>query len=52
MRGLEGVHRRRRAKQTTRQAAGHAPAPDLVGRRFTADQLDRFWGADIGYLRS
>lgn len=25
--GIEGVHQRRHGKKTTRQAAGHAPAP-------------------------
>ncbi|WP_170977834.1 IS3 family transposase, partial [Blastococcus sp. CCUG 61487] len=45
--GIEGVHRRRRGQKTTRQAAGHAPAPDLVGRQFAATELDRLWVADI-----
>jgi len=44
--GLQGVHRRRRAR-TTRQDKAAAPAPDLVDRDFSAPGPDRLWVADI-----
>ena len=47
--GLVGCHRRRR-RGLTRRDPQAAPAPDLVGRRFTADQPDRVWTADITYI--
>jgi putative transposase len=47
--GLEGVHRRRFARTTVRDRDA-APAPDLVGRRFTAARPDRLWVADITYV--
>ena len=47
--GLEGVHRRRFVRTTTRDRAA-APAPDLVNRRFTARRPDQLWVADITYL--
>jgi putative transposase len=49
--GIEGVHRRRRGKYGRRSSAP-APAPDRVGRLFRVAALDRFWVADITYLRS
>ena len=48
---IQGVHVRRRYR-TTRRAAGIAPAPDLVVRRFNAPQRDRIWAADITYVRT
>lgn len=47
--GLQGCHRRRRARTTRRDEAA-APAPDLVHRTFGADAPDRLWVADITYL--
>ena len=47
--GLVGCHRRRR-RGLTRRDPQAAPAPDLVERRFTADQPDRVWTADITYI--
>ena len=38
--------RRRRRKQTTRQGKGRWRAPDLIGRDFAADQLNRKWYGD------
>jgi hypothetical protein len=43
---LVGCHRRRQQGLTRRDPQA-APAPDLVGRRFTADRPDRVWTADI-----
>ena len=48
---IQGVHVRRRYR-TTRRAAGIAPAPDLVARRFSVEQADRIWAADITYVRT
>jgi putative transposase len=47
--GLAGCHRRRR-RGLTRRDPQAAPAPDLVGRRFTAPAPDRVWTADITYI--
>ena len=47
--GLEGVHRRRFVRTTTRDDTA-APAPDLVRRSFSATAPDRLWVADITYL--
>jgi putative transposase len=47
--GLVGCHRRRR-RGLTRRDPQAAPAPDLVGRRFTADEPNRIWTADITYI--
>jgi putative transposase len=44
--GLQGAHRRQRA-WTTRRDPKARPAPDLVGRQFTADRPDRLWHTDI-----
>jgi putative transposase len=40
-----GLHarRKRRRKQTTRQGRGRWRAPDLIGRDFATDQLNRKW---------
>jgi putative transposase len=37
---------KKRRKQTTRQGRGRWRAPDLIGRDFPADQLDRKWYGD------
>ena len=47
--GLQGVSRRKRARTTIRQP-GARPAPDLVGRDFTADGPNKLWVADITYI--
>jgi putative transposase len=47
--GLRGVHRRRFVVTTRRDEAA-TPAPDLVGRSFTAQAPDRLYVADITYL--
>ena len=47
--GLQGVHRRHRVR-TTRREGSAAPAPDLLGRNFTASRPDRKWVADITYV--
>ena len=49
--GLVGCHRRRAWKTTTSDPTV-SPAPDLVGRRFTAGAPDRLWVADITYVRT
>ena len=47
--GLEGAHRRRFVRTTTRDRAT-APAPDLVNRSFHASRPNELWVADITYL--
>jgi putative transposase len=47
--GLQGVSRRR-SFHTTRRDASARPAPDLVERKFAADDRDRLWVADITYI--
>jgi putative transposase len=47
--GLVGCHRRRR-RGLTRRDPQAAPAPDLVGRAFTAQRPDQLWVADITYV--
>jgi putative transposase len=47
--GLVGCHRRRR-RGLTRRDPQAAPAPDLVGRAFTATAPNRVWTADITYI--
>src|SRR4051812_50078788 len=37
---------KKRRKQTTRQGKGRWRAPDLIGRQFATDQLDRKWYGD------
>jgi putative transposase len=44
--GLTGCHRRRR-RGLTRRDPQASPAPDLVGRRFTANAPNAVWTADI-----
>jgi putative transposase len=40
------ARRRRRRRQTTRQGRGRWRAPDLIGRDFAADRLNRKWYGD------
>jgi putative transposase len=47
--GLQGVSRRRGFK-TTRRNESARPAPDLVERKFTAEDRDQLWVADITYV--
>lgn len=47
--GLQGVHRRRRIS-LTRRGPRPRPAPDRVGRNFTAPAADYLWTADITYV--
>ena len=49
-RELEGVSRRGKRRRTTIPDPAVAPAPDLVGRRFTAARPNELWLADITYL--
>jgi len=44
--GLAGISRRTGFKTTVRDRDAR-PAPDLVARRFTAEQPDQLWVADI-----
>jgi putative transposase len=44
---LEGVSRRGKRRRTTIPDPAAAPAPDLVGRRFTAARPNELWLADI-----
>jgi putative transposase len=37
---------KRRRRSTTRPGRGHPPAPDLIGRQFAAEQLNRKWYGD------
>jgi len=48
--GIVGLHLRRR-KRTTVPDPVAPPAPDLVGRDFTAADLDERWCGDITYIR-
>ena len=48
--GLEGVSRRGKRRRTTIPDPAVAPAPDLVGRSFTAGRPNELWLADITYL--
>ncbi|MFW9197463.1 IS3 family transposase [Corynebacterium striatum] len=47
--GLKGFTKRRRCV-TTRRKPGHRVMPDLVGRKFTADEPNRVYVGDITYL--
>ena len=47
--GLVGVSRRRTFR-TTKKRKGDRPAPDLVKRRFVAQEPNRLWIADITYV--
>ena len=48
--GIEGVSRRGKRPQTTRQAREAPAAEDLVRRRFRASEPNRLWVADITYV--
>ena len=47
--GLKGFATRRRCV-TTRRRPGHRVMPDLVGRKFTANEPSRVYVGDITYL--
>lgn len=47
--GLRGVSRRRGVR-TTQRSEREPPAPDLVGRDFSAEGPDELWVADITYI--
>lgn len=47
--GLQGCHCRRKKPHTTIRDPRAVPAPDLVERKFTAEQKNRLWVADISY---
>jgi putative transposase len=49
MAGIFGISRRR-GIVTTRRDHDARPAPDLVGRNFTADRINQLWVADITYV--
>ena len=49
--GLRGRHPKA-WKRTTIAGAAPVPAPDLVGRKFTADAPNRKWCGDITYVRT
>jgi transposase InsO family protein len=46
------ARRRRGRKQTTRQGRGRWRAPDLIGRDFAADRLNRKWYGDGTEIRT
>ncbi len=48
---LQGCIRGRK-KRTTRREVNAVPAPDLVGRHFSATAPDRLWTADITYVHT
>ena len=48
--GLQGVSRQGTKPRTTVPDAKAPPAPDLVERRFRADEPNRLWLADITYV--
>jgi putative transposase len=47
--GLQGVSRRKYTTTTKRDGSAR-PAPDLVDRRFKAEEANRLWVADITYV--
>jgi len=47
--GIVG-HRPRRRRGLTKADSTTPPAPDLVGRLFDPDQLDRIWVSDLTYI--
>ena len=49
--GLRGRHPKA-WKRTTIPAQAPVPAPDLIGRGFTADEPNRKWCGDITYVRT
>jgi len=48
--GLVGASRRRHGPVTTRRDKGVRPAPDLVDRKFTAEEPNQLWVADITFV--
>lgn len=50
--GIQGMRRGWKRRSLTRPARDRGAAPDLVGRRFTADAPDRLWLADISYVQT
>ena len=48
--GLQGAYMRKRRRSWTRQDPKATPAPDLVGRDFTADAPNRLWVADLSRI--
>src|SRR5204862_2881702 len=49
---LQGVSRRGKRRRTTTPDPALAPAPDRVGRHFSAERPDQTWLADITYVPS
>ena len=49
--GLRGAKRRGKPWRTTISDPGAQRPADLVGRDFTASDLDRLWVGDLSYLR-
>jgi putative transposase len=47
--GIVG-HRPRRRRGLTKPNTAEPPAPDLVGRLFDPEQLDRIWVSDLTYI--
>lgn len=47
---IRGVSRRRGFTVTTEREPKQRPAPDLVNRRFRADEPDQLWVADMTYI--
>ena len=47
--GLKGLSKRRRCT-TTKRKPDHRVMPDLIGRKFTADEPNRVYVGDITYL--
>jgi putative transposase len=47
---IRGTHRRRGFVVTTHQDSRYPPGPDLVQRRFVAEEPNRLWVADITYV--
>lgn len=50
--GLRGSGRRQKRRGTTVRLAGARPAPDLVGRNFTASRPNEKWFADIRRIQT
>jgi putative transposase len=48
--GLSGVHRRTGRASPTRQDRRATPAPDLIGRDYTASAPNLRWTADLTYV--
>lgn len=48
--GLQGISRRRGFVVTTKRNPQDRPAPDLVQRQFTANDINQLWVADMTYI--